>query len=206
MTSFAQSERAALSELFLEVGPDAPTLCEGWDARDLAAHLVVRERRPDAAVGIVVKPLAGHLDSVQHGLAHGDYDRLVATVRSGPPFPLTLVDAQINTAEYFVHHEDVRRAQDGWEPRDLDPRLESALWKILRMQGRMLFRHSSVGVALRRPDGTTHVARGAEPMVTLVGPASELLLYAFGRTAHARVTIEGDPDAVTAFEGVSLGL
>lgn len=206
MTSFAQSERAALSELFLEVGPDAPTLCEGWDARDLAAHLVVRERRPDAAVGIVVKPLAGHLDSVQRGLAQGDYDRLVATVRSGPPFPLTLVDAQINTSEYFVHHEDVRRAQDGWEPRDLDPRLESALWKILKMQGRMLFRHSSVGVALRRPDGTTHVARGAEPMVTLVGPASELLLYAFGRTTHARVDVEGDPDAVARFSGTSLGV
>lgn len=206
MTSFAQSERAALSELFLEVGPDAPTLCEGWDARDLAAHLVVRERRPDAAVGIVVKPLAAHLDSVQRELAHGDYDRLVATVRSGPPFPLTLVDAQINTSEYFVHHEDVRRAQDGWEPRDLDPRLESALWKILKMQGRMLFRHSSVGVALRRPDGTTHVARGAEPMVTLVGPASELLLYAFGRTTHARVDVEGDPDAVARFSGTSLGV
>jgi uncharacterized protein (TIGR03085 family) len=206
MTSFAQSERAALSDLLLEVGPDAPTLCEGWAARDLAAHLVVRERRPDAAAGIVLKPMAGYLRSVQDGKAHGDYEKLVATVRSGPPFPLTLVDAQFNTAEYFVHHEDVRRALDGWQPRELDPRLESALWTILKRQGRMLLRHSPVGVALRRPDGATQVVKGGEPMVTLVGPASELLLYAFGRTTHARVDVEGDPDAVARFSGTSLGV
>lgn len=206
MTSFAQSERVALADLFLEVGPDAPTLCEGWAARDLAAHLVVRERRPDAALGIVVKPLAGYTDSVQRGKAHGDYQRLVATVRSGPPFPLTFVDAQMNTAEYFVHHEDVRRAQDGWEPRALDPRQEAALWRILQAQGRMLFRHSPVGVVLELPDGRSRVAKGGQPSVTLVGPASELVLYAFGRTGHTRVRVEGDPETVSRFSGTSLGV
>ena len=56
----AQTERAALCELFAEVGPDAHTLCGEWTTRDLAAHLVVRERRPDAAIGIIVSKAAGY--------------------------------------------------------------------------------------------------------------------------------------------------
>jgi uncharacterized protein (TIGR03085 family) len=112
----------------------------------------------------------------------------------------------MNTAEYFVHHEDVRRAQDGWEPRALDPRQEEALWRILQAQGRMLFRHSPVGVVLELPDGRSRVARGGQPSVTLVGPVSELVLYAFGRTGHARVRVEGDPGTVSRFSGTSLGV
>nr|BFF25281.1 hypothetical protein GCM10025732_32460 [Glycomyces mayteni] len=38
-----ERERRDLCELLAEVGPDAPTMCEGWTALDLAAHLVLRE-------------------------------------------------------------------------------------------------------------------------------------------------------------------
>ncbi len=54
--SVARAERAALADLMLEVGPDSPTLCGDWTTRDLAAHLVLRERRPEAA-GLVVPAL-----------------------------------------------------------------------------------------------------------------------------------------------------
>ena len=37
-------ERAQLAQALLDVAPDAPTLCEGWQARHLAAHIVLRER------------------------------------------------------------------------------------------------------------------------------------------------------------------
>ena len=47
--SFSDSERQLLADLFLEVGPEAPTLCAGWTTTDLAAHLWVREHRPEAA-------------------------------------------------------------------------------------------------------------------------------------------------------------
>ena len=46
--NLAKSERAALADLFVTLGPDQPTLCEGWDTKDLLVHLLVRERRPDA--------------------------------------------------------------------------------------------------------------------------------------------------------------
>ena len=49
--------------------PDAPTLCEGWKTRDLAAHLVVRERRPDATLGIAVPFLADYTAKVQNKVA-----------------------------------------------------------------------------------------------------------------------------------------
>ena len=86
MTNPARSERSALCDLFLAVGPDAPTLCGEWTTRDLAAHLIVREHRPDAAVGIVVKALSGHGEKVRLGAARKPWERLVEEVRSGPPF------------------------------------------------------------------------------------------------------------------------
>ena len=42
----AAAERHDLCDTFLEVGPEAPTLCSPWRTRDLAAHLVLREHRP----------------------------------------------------------------------------------------------------------------------------------------------------------------
>jgi hypothetical protein len=44
-------ERARLSDLLDELGPDAPTLLALWTTRDLAAHLVLRERDYLASCG-----------------------------------------------------------------------------------------------------------------------------------------------------------
>ena len=53
---FDAQERIKLCDLFDELGPSAPTLIEGWTAHDLAAHIVLRERRrrgSSASVGSV---------------------------------------------------------------------------------------------------------------------------------------------------------
>jgi len=204
VTSLAQSERAALADLFLEVGPDQPTLCGQWRTRDLAAHLVLRERRPDAAAGIKLRPLAAYTEAVQARLAARPWAQLVAKVRHRSPLVVGPVDDLINTTEFFVHHEDVRRAIDGWQPRPTDERLEYGMWRVLRSRGRAFFRHSPVGVVLTLPDGTSHVAASGRPSVTLVGPATELVLYAFGRTGHAKVDIRGDKATVAAFSSTRL--
>jgi uncharacterized protein (TIGR03085 family) len=208
MTSFARSERAALCDLMLTVGPAAPTLCEGWDAADLAAHLRLRETSP-LAVGIVLPGADRLLERAQRQVADGDFQRLVEQVRRPPrwsPMSWDAIDRRANTAEFFVHHEDVRRAQPGWQPRELAPGQERALWALLQSQGRALFRKAPVGVVLERPDGTRFVARSGEPAVTLRGPVSELVLFAFGRTEHALVTLDGDEDALEQFAGTSLGI
>jgi uncharacterized protein (TIGR03085 family) len=206
VTSLAQTERAALADLFAEVGPDRPTLCGAWRTRDLAAHVVLRERRPDAALGIVVRPLAAHTEAVQQRLAALPWPELVAKVRRRSPLVVGPVDDLINTTEFFVHHEDVRRAAEGWQPRPYDERLERGMWRVLRSRGRAFFRHCPVGVVLTLPDGTSHVAANGTPSVTLVGPATELLLYAFGRTGHARIEIQGDKDTVAAFSSTPLAV
>src|SRR5918995_2840020 len=127
----ARAEREQLCELLLAVGPDAPTLCGDWTTRDLAAHLVVRERRPDGAIGILAKPLAGYGEKVRKHEAERDYDRIVDRVRRGPPLLSPMrpapIERLVNTIEYFVHHEDVRRASGNWSGRQLDDELEQDL-------------------------------------------------------------------------------
>jgi len=131
----AQHERAGLSALLAEVGPEAPTLCGGWHTRDLLAHLILRESRLDAAPGILVPALSGYTDRVQADVAARAWPELLEQFRSGPPLlsPYRLLDAQVNAMEFFVHHEDVRRVRDGWEPRQLSSGAEDGLWRRLRL-------------------------------------------------------------------------
>lgn len=209
MTSVA-AERAALCDLFLEVGPDAPTLCEGWTARDLAAHLVVRERRPDGAAGIVIGPLSSYGEKVRLAEAARPWAQLVARIRDGPPswHPARLepVDRLINSVEFFVHHEDVRRAQPGWTARELDPDHEDALARVVSGAGRLLTRKADVGITLE-PAGREPIRlRAGPPDVTIRGPLGECVLYVHGRRSVAQVVLDGPPDAVARLQAAPLGL
>ncbi len=208
--NLAQRERAALADLLDELGPDAPTLCEGWTTRDLAAHLVIREGRPDAGLGLVISPMAAWTRHVQDRAATGDYSELVERVRTGPPtlsaFSLPGVDANANGFEYLVHHEDVRRAQPAWQPRQLPEQAADGIWHRLTKAGKLIFRRSPTGVTLLRPGGQTTVAKRGDPMVTVVGEPVELVLQAYGRSDHARVEILGDDAAIAAFTGGSFGV
>jgi uncharacterized protein (TIGR03085 family) len=212
VTNYAQTERQALCDLMLEVGPDAPTLCEGWATADLAAHLVVRERRPDAGAGIVVRPLAGWTERVMESTRRStDYADLVATVRSGPPLwsPVRLVpgvDALTNTVEFFVHHEDVRRARPGWEPRTLDPGLERELWSRVRRMGSLMLRRAPVSVTLENDAGERVTAGRGGGAVVVRGKPSELTLLAYGRAPQVRLDFEGSDADVAALTGARLGL
>lgn len=207
--SVATDERAALCDFFTEVGPDQPTLCEGWETRDLAAHLVVREHRLDAAPGILLKPFAGHTKRVQDGYARRPWAELVDLVRGGPPvwWPTRIptVDNLVNSVEFFIHHEDARRGQDGWEPRKPDTERDAVLWAGLRRAGRMTLRRTPVGLILARPDGGEIVVNRGPSTVTITGEPGELLLFAFGRDA-VRVEFDGDQAAIAAVKGVNRGM
>ncbi len=201
--TYSRDERLALAALLEETGPDAPTLCEGWRTRDLAAHLVLRERRPDAGAGVLGGPLAGYTARVQRAyLNRYSYAELIALFRAGPPraslFALPGADEAANTVEYFVHHEDVRRAADDWTERDLDQGLSDALWK--RLKGARLFlRSAPTGVILARTDTgklDLIVAKNATPSVTVTGTAAELTMWAMGRARAAHVRLDGSEEAV----------
>ncbi|MEU6543396.1 TIGR03085 family metal-binding protein [Streptomyces sp. NPDC046859] len=200
MSTFAQRERLLLADLLEAEGPEAPTLCEGWRTRDLAAHVVVRERRPDAAAGMLIKQLGPRLDKAMAEFSAKPYEELLQLIRTGPPrfspFQLKQIDEASNTVEFYVHTEDVRRAQPDWTPRELDPVFQDALWSRLERAARLMGRGAPTGLVLRRPDGQTVVAHRGTPVVTVTGEPSELLLFAYGRQSAARVELDGDKDAI----------
>ncbi|MER6674283.1 TIGR03085 family metal-binding protein [Streptomyces sp. NPDC000983] len=211
MSTFAKRERLLLADLLEAEGPEAPTLCEGWTTRDLAAHVVVRERRPDAAGGILIKPLAARLERVMGEFTDKPYEELIQLIRTGPPrfspFSLKQVDEMSNTVEFYVHTEDVRRARPDWAPRELDPVFQDALWSRLERTARLMGRGTPTGLVLRRPDGQTAVAQRGTPVVTATGEPSELLLFLYGRQDAADVELTGEKDAITRLhEGKQLGI
>jgi uncharacterized protein (TIGR03085 family) len=197
---YSRQERLALCALLEETGPEAATLCTGWDTKDMAAHLALRERRPVAAAGVLGGPLAGHTRRVQEQFKKKySYPELIELVRTGPPklspFSIPGVEESANTVEYFVHHEDVRRAAPDWEPRELSPGLTEALWGRLR-GARMFLRKAPVGVEVARDDGSNGksyrlTVRNATPVVTVIGEPAELTMWCMGRTRAAHVRFEG---------------
>ncbi|NWF26235.1 TIGR03085 family protein [Streptomyces sp. PKU-EA00015] len=210
MSTHAKRERLLLADVLEAAGPEAATLCHGWTTRELAAHVVMRERRPDAAGGILIKALKDRAERIQAEFAAKPYDELVLLIRTGPPrmspYAIKQVDEAANTIEFFVHAEDVRRAQPDWAPRDLDKVFENVLWSRLEKGARLLGRRSPVGLVLRRPDGRTAVAHRGTPVVTVTGEPGELLLFAFGRQDAARVDLEGDKDSITRVREAQLGV
>jgi uncharacterized protein (TIGR03085 family) len=205
----AQEQRRALADLLLEVGPEAATLCEGWTTADLAAHLVVRELRPFPALGIVFSPLASRTERVQRSVRDGrPWPELVAQVRGGPPLVMRprFVDEAMNTAEFFIHVEDVRRAQTGWEPRELDADLGQALWSRARFAARTARKSAPPGLVLESPGFGQVTVRTGAPGVTAKGDPGELLLLMSGRQQVARVELDGEPEAVEQVRQAKFGM
>ena len=213
MTDYSRVERLALCDLFDKVGPDQPTLCEGWSTYDLAVHLWVRESDPMAGPGISISAFK---DTTERRMARAkarySFTEIVDKVRNGPPtfsiFSLPGLGHQLNTTEYFVHHEDVRRAGADVEPRHLPAEQQGALWKQIRLGARSMARRAPAGVVLRRPDGTETVAKKPtdQGSVTVTGEPGELVLFFMGRGAVAKVDLDGAADAVEGLRTTKFGV
>jgi uncharacterized protein (TIGR03085 family) len=204
----AQRERAALVETMRTVGPDAPTLCGEWTTRDLAAHLVVREGRLDTTPGIAIPLLAGYTEKVRSQVAGStDWDALLDKIASGPPLysPFKILDPVANMGEMYIHHEDVRRAQTGWEPRPLDDATVTALGRGLPIMARLTLAKAPARVTLRTPQGADVVALGRGPDLTVTGELQEHLLFISGRDA-VRLTFDGDAALADAVRASRRGL
>lgn len=205
----ARRERHDLCDLALLLGEDAPTLCGEWSAKDLVTHLLVRENRPVGALGITVPALSGLADRSMARLARRPFAVLVEKLRDPglTPFALPPVERVANTVEYFVHHEDLRRGQPGWEPRDLAAADADALWRAIRVGGMALVRPAGVPVVVRRADsGATATLRRGDDPVTVTGPVSELVLFLFGRSEVRELAYDGPPERVAALRDADLGI
>lgn len=212
---FVEPSREFLAETLLAAGPDSETLCAGWNTKELAAHLYLREHNAGVGLGLLLKPFNKVSDKATARLAQESatpeaYARLLGKFRAGPPAlsPLKIpaVDESANLTEFFVHAEDVRRATDRWAPRALDEDYSDALWDELVKRAAILYRSVDLGIVLVRPSGPRHVAKRAPVSVAIVGEPGELLMHAHGRTSHALVTFEGQPDAVALLKTAEVGL
>lgn len=208
--SLARRERHGLCDLALELGPDAPTLCGDWTAEDLVAHLLVRERRPIGALGISVPALSGLAEkAMESESTKREFPEMVERLRDPGLTPLTLpvIDELTNTLEYLVHHEDLRRAQPGWQARELADADEDELWKRVKRSGPLAMRRADVPVVIRRsdrPKSRDTVRKGEDP-VTITGKPSELALVLFGRSELSGVEFDGPEESVRRLRGAELG-
>lgn len=202
----ALAERARLLALLRQVGPDAPTLCAGWTAHDLAAHLVARERQPLAAPGLVVPLLHRVTERFERAARARPYDDLLAVLRDGPPrLSLARLGDVAELHEWYVHGEDVRRLVEPG-PRVADRALQDALWaRLAVMVPALLARARGLGVVLRTPDRRERRARRGRQEVVLAGEPTELVLWLSGRRAVAAVDVQGAPAAVALAATVRLG-
>ncbi|MEH6818539.1 MAG: TIGR03085 family metal-binding protein [Dietzia psychralcaliphila] len=211
--TLAQRERSALVETMRTAGPDAPTLCAGWTTRDLAAHLVVREARPDAAVGVVLPALASRMEELRLREADRPWDELLEKIAAGAPWysPLRYADRLANAAEYLVHHEDVRRADGEWTKREFDIEDLDRIWSLGTTVSKTFLRRVAARVDLRTPPGIRLTKPGAvstgaalAPMVSVTADPVELILWAFGRDA-VDVDISGAQQGIDAVKAVPRG-
>ncbi|HEV7525008.1 MAG TPA: TIGR03085 family metal-binding protein [Acidimicrobiia bacterium] len=206
-TQVLLAERAALCDTFDKYGPEAPTLCAGWTTLDLAAHLVAREARSDAAIGLVVPLFAPHLQKVMDRYKERGYEPLVAMLRTGPPWmhrtgPLAIA----NVNENFIHHEDVRRAS-GEGPRAISDEMDATLWRVLGFGARLAKKAvKGAALTLRTPDGRERVVSTDGRPVTMTGAPGELALYMAGRKEAAVVALEGEPAAVAIVHAAKFGI
>jgi uncharacterized protein (TIGR03085 family) len=211
MTDYARGERRQLADLLLQAGPDQPTVCAGWTTRDLAAHLVVRDRRPDAMAGMLIPPLAAYGEKVRQDKTTLAYEQIVAEVRRPPWWSLAsskVVDEPANLLEFFIHHEDVRRAQPQWEPRELSPGEHAALWKATRFAARLGLRKLKIPILVRSmdfPDLEIGTSETEPPRAMLQGEPGEIALFVSGRQRVARVEVRGQDDAAELIRQARLG-
>lgn len=194
MRTWMETERPALAATLRAADPEAPTLCEGWSVRHIAAHLVMREHAPWRKLvddAMRREPGTEHFLSREVDAARTarGYEELVERFEAGlgPLSPMGIAGDRASFLEYVIHHEDVRRGGAApAEPRRLPDATVRAVWEHLGAFAVLGYRRSPVGVVLAVPGGPRRVARRGRDAVVVVGEPVELALHASGRRGAAR--------------------
>jgi uncharacterized protein (TIGR03085 family) len=190
--SLARREREALCDLALTLGPSAPTLCEGWSVRDLFEHLLLREQPWRRRSRASVRKLP--------------FEALVDLVHRPPTYLAVLspVDRLLNTVEFFVHHEDVRRAQPSWSPRPLAGADEGTLWSAVSGLGRLLGLRGGTALAVTDGERSLTLWPGGDPVVVR-GDIGEIVLFLYGRAQVQGLSFSGPEEKVARLRSAKLG-
>lgn len=208
MTSLAKRERFAIAQTLRNIGPEAPTLCEGWNAFDLLVHLVSRETRPDAAIGIIIPALNKYSSKIKNEMKQRGFSTLIQEFEDGPKalslFSIPGADNLSNTFEFLVHHEDLLRAQPNYSARVLSDNDKKLLWNRFTMSGKLLMFKAKVGIIAKSEQGT-YTLKSGNSCVTIEGDVVDLILFAYGRKTAANLKFVGDEVSVKTLKETKFG-
>jgi len=208
---FVAASRAALVAALYAAGPNEPTLVEHWQTQHLAAAVYLREN-PHHVTSRGSADSQATLNSVIEQLGNESSSRkafynLVRRIADGPEEPpaparkswLSRLRSAVTPRRqeteslllhFFVHTEDIRRAQTRWAPRKLTDDYADALFEQLREHARKYYANAKTGYVLIRTNGERIVAKRGTAQTFVTGPAGELVLHALGRPDHALVLID----------------
>lgn len=209
---FVAASRAAFVAALYAAGPNEPTLVEQWQTQHLAASVYLREN-PHQVTARALSTSTLAMNAAIDQLAEESASRkafytLVRKIGNGPETAPasgqrpTLFKRVRNSMlqrrqepeslllEFFVHTEDIRRAQSRWAPRKLSDTYATALFEQLREQARKYYENAKTGYLLVRTNGERIVAKRGTTLTYVTGPAGELVLHALGRPDHALVLID----------------
>lgn len=197
-----EQELDALVTTLRASAPDAPTLCEGWEARHLASHLYLRRHNPLRLPRL--NELADLAANRQHYLRV--VDAFAAPVRRTNPLIVVdrLLGEKANLLEYVIHHEDLRRGTgEDITSRELPTEMSQAILKDAVLFAKLRIRTPGFGLVFEVPGVEERVVRREQPSATVSGSAADLALVASGRRRAAQVEVHGDGHAISAFNAAT---
>ena len=181
----------ALCDVLDTVSADAPTLCRGWSAHDLAVHLWILKRDPLGWPGVVVPRLdLGRSARIRR---RWTYEQLTSLLRKEPGAIACMPcdrreDFRHSLGEYWMHTQDVARPNQVMQTPPSES-LQDELWLRVQKVAATLHRRRTPGLVLSRPGRTSVQVTAGPPRIVLSGEPSELMCWVHGRTTAARVTV-----------------
>lgn len=170
----------------------SPTLCEGWDAHDLAVHLWQLKHDP-ISWPLVLPPFAEMGRSRAARLRQRwDYGELVSRLADGGGgFACMPTDAleghRHSLGENYLHTVDLTRA-NGLPEAQLSDEEQEALWQRCQVAARQLHSRTAAGYVLVSGDGRRRLI-GDRPVCEVTGRPSELICWVYGRGRVADVVV-----------------
>jgi uncharacterized protein (TIGR03085 family) len=199
----------AMADTLVQVGPEAPTILEGWTTTDLAAHLASLEGLGGFPLFLgrqlitrtYPRPTAGSRKVAARQLEKAKrrgWDWMVDHVRSPHRLPMRAGGAPVALFEIYTHHQDVLRADPALAEQPAPDELVTCLPWILAFHAKRL---DGVELVARTDDGERRAGAGAPVVVS--GDVGEVVLWLAGRDDHCSVELEAAPDVVDRVQTVT---
>lgn len=191
---FVKSERQFMVDILKKLTPEqwkAKTLCEGWSVEDLAAHMVSRERNIIGGIGLVVPGLHRLHDKRIERVSARGHQYILEKLSKYPSH----MPASLNTAEFWVHNEDILRGELNMDRPPPNKAVNVVLWSslkgLVKVKKSLVVDIGNADLVNSETNEHIRIRFDKKPKITTItGTAGELLLFFYGRRKAAKVSID----------------